>query len=94
MKPNPGPPKGAAGNVFPFLKPNTGPPSPMNVEPAQWQPGGTNRQFILEQTATGNNLRPHCDRQVGNLAALSAALPQSTWIHLRKACLEKEVCHG
>jgi hypothetical protein len=75
-------------------KPDNGPPGLKSVEPARQQLGGSDRRHRQEQPATGNNSRPCCDRQAQNLAALAAALPQSTWIHLRKACSEKEVRYG
>jgi hypothetical protein len=44
MKPNLGLPKGAGGNVRSFPKSDTAPPGLKSVDPARWQPDGSNKE--------------------------------------------------
>jgi hypothetical protein len=70
---------------------DTGPPDPINVEPAGWRPGETNRRHRLGQTGLGNKPYLHCDRQVQGLVAIAGALSSAAWNRIRRACAKEEI---
>jgi hypothetical protein len=68
---------------------DTGPPDPINVEPAGLRDqAGQNRRH---QIATNNNSLSYVNRQAHGLVAIRYALPLPVWICIRQACLKREV---